>query len=84
MWKSINALNSKYQHIRYDDGLKYAIIFLVFALLQGIGNSLMLWKFLSLGLILARIYRKKFMEKYLKLHLSYFDIPSNSPGFFIN
>ena len=56
MAKAINALNSKYQTIRFDDGLKYAFIFLAFAFLQGIGNCLMLWKFLSLGLTLARIY----------------------------
>ena len=80
MAKAINALNSKYQTIRYDDGLKYAFIFLAFAFLQGIGNCLMLWKFLSLGLTLARIYRKKIMRKYLQFHLSYFDVTTNSPG----
>ena len=80
MAKAINALNSKYQTIRYDDGLKYAFIFLGFAFLQGIGNCLMLWKFLSLGLTLARIYRKKIMKKYLQFHLAYFDVTTNSPG----
>ena len=80
MAKAINALNSKYQTIRFDDGLKYAFIFLAFAFLQGIGNCLMLWKFLSLGLTLARIYRKKIMKKYLQFHLSYFDVTTNSPG----
>ena len=80
MAKAINALNSKYQTVRYDDGLKYAFIFLAFAFLQGIGNCLMLWKFLSLGLTLARIYRKKIMRKYLQFHLSYFDVTTNSPG----
>ena len=80
MAKAINALNSRYQTIRYDDGLKYAFIFLAFAFLQGIGNCLMLWKFLSLGLTLARVYRKKIMRKYLQFHLSYFDVTSNSPG----
>ena len=40
----------------------------------------MLWKFLSLGLTLARIYRKKILAKYLQLHLSYFDVTTNSPG----
>ena len=80
MAKAINALNSKYQTVRYDDGLKYAFIFLAFAFLQGIGNCLMLWKFLSLGATLARIYRKKIMRKYLQFHLSYFDVTTNSPG----
>ena len=80
MAKAINALNSRYQTVRYDDGLKYAFIFLAFAFLQGIGNCLMLWKFLSLGLTLARIYRKKIMRKYLQFHLAYFDVTTNSPG----
>ena len=80
MAKAINALNSKYQTIRYDDGLKYAFIFLAFAFLQGIGNCLMIWKFMSLGQTLARIYRKKLLKKYLSLHLSYFDVNENSPG----
>ena len=80
MAKAINALNSKYQTIRYDDGLKYAFIFLAFAFLQGLGNCLMIWKFLSLGYTLARIYRKKLLKKYLSLHLSYFDVNENAPG----
>ncbi len=80
MAKAINALNSKYQTVRYDDGLKYAFIFLAFAFLQGIGNCLMIWKFMSLGQTLARIYRKKLLKKYLSLHLSYFDVNENSPG----
>jgi len=80
MAKAINALNSSNQTKRYDDGLKYAFIFLAFAFLQGLGNCLMIWKFASLGQTLARIYRKKLLKKYLSLHLSYFDVNENSPG----
>ena len=80
MAKAINALNSKYETIRFDDGLKYAFIFLAFAFLQGLGNCLMIWKFMSLGHTLARIYRKKLLRKYLSLHMSYFDVNENSPG----
>ena len=80
MAKSINALNSRNETKRYDDGLKYSFIFLAFAFLQGLGNCLMIWKFSSLGQTLARIYRKKLLKKYLSLHLSYFDINENSPG----
>ena len=80
MAKAINALNSKYQTIRYDDGLKYSFIFLAFAFLQGIGNCLMIWKFMSLGQTLARNYRKKLLRKYLSLHLSFYDLNENSPG----
>ena len=78
--KTIIALNSRYETVRYDDGKKYAFIFLAFAFLLGIGNCLMVWKFTALGLTLAKIYRKKLMEKYLSFHLSYFDLTKNSPG----
>ena len=40
MSKTIIALNSMYETVRYDDGLKYSIIFLAFALLLGFGDWL--------------------------------------------
>ena len=80
MAKILNALKSKYETKRYDDGLNFAIIFLALALVMGIGNCLMVWQFMTLGLILAKIYRKKLMSKYLSFHLSYFDVSKNSPG----
>ena len=52
------ALNSIYETVRYDDGLKYSFIFFAFAVLLAIFNYLMIWKFMGLGLTLARIYRK--------------------------
>ena len=80
MAKGINGLNSKYESIRYNDGLRYGLIFLSFAFFQFMGNCLMLWKFQSLGMTLARIYRRKILSKYLQFHLSYFDLKANSPG----
>ena len=80
MAKNMIALNSRYETIRYDDGLKYSFIYLAFAIIQGIGNCLMIWKLTSLGYTLSRIYRKKLMAKYLSFHLSYFDVTKNSPG----
>ena len=80
MSKAINALNSTYQTVRFDDGLKYSLIFLALAFAQGLGNCIMIWKFSGLGQTLARIYRKKLLRKYLSMHLSYFDIDANSPG----
>ena len=80
MAKGINGLNSKYENIRYNDGLKYGLFFLSFAFLQFMGNCLMLWKFQSLGMTLAKIYRKKILSKYLQFHLSFFDLKTNSPG----
>ena len=32
--RGTNALNSKYQTVRYDDGLKYSIIYLILGILH--------------------------------------------------
>ena len=80
MAHAMNGLNSKYETIRYDKGLKYSIIFLIFAFIQGLGNFLMIWKFFSIGCTLCRNYRKKILKKYLELHISFYDITTNAPG----
>ena len=80
MAHAMNGLNSKYETVRYDKGLKYSMIFLAFAFLQGAGNFLMIWKFFSIGCTLCRNYRKKILRKYLEMHISFFDITSNAPG----
>ncbi len=63
MSKTINALNSKYQTRRYDEGLKYAFIFLAFAFCQGFGQCLMSWKLICLGHNLSRSFRMIRMAK---------------------
>ena len=80
MAKAMNGLNSKYETIRYDEGLKYSMIMLALALVQGVGNFIMIWKFFSIGCYLCNGYRKKIVRKYLQMHISYFDITENSPG----
>ena len=80
MAHAMNGLNSKYETVRYDKGLKYSMIFLLFAFFQGVGNFLMIWKFFSIGCTLCRNYRKKILRKYLEMHISFFDITSNAPG----
>jgi len=80
MAHAMNALNSKYETIRYDKGLKYSIIFLIFAFIQGLGNFLMIWKFFSIGCTLCRNFRKNVFKKYLQMHISFYDITSNAPG----
>ena len=80
MAHAMNGLNSKYETVRYDKGLKYSMIFLLFAFLQGVGNFLMIWKFFSIGCTLCRNYRKKILRKYLEMHILFFDITSNAPG----
>ena len=80
MGNAMNGLNSRFETIRYDKGLKYALLFLLVAFLQGLGNTLMNWQFMVLGASLVRAYRKKILSKYLQVHLSFFDLTINSPG----
>ena len=80
MAKAMIGLTSKYQTIRYDEGLKYGIIFLLLAFIEGFSNFLMIFMFMRIGVGLARIYRKKILKKYLELHMSFYDITKNSPG----
>ena len=80
MGNAMNGLNSKYETVRYDKGLKYALLFLLVAFLQGLGNTLMNWQFMMMGASLVRVYRKKILRKYLQLHLSFFDLTINAPG----
>lgn len=58
MAHAMNGLNSMYETIRYDKGLKFAMIFLALAFIQGVLNFLMIWMFTRIGVALARIYRK--------------------------
>ena len=80
MGNAMNGLNSKFETVRYDKGLKYALLFLLVAFLQGLGNTLMNWQFMVMGSSLVRVYRKNILKKYLQLHLSFFDLTINSPG----
>ena len=77
---SLNGLNSQDKNNRYKKGLKYNLLFLLISFLQGLGNVLMNWQFMFLGANLVKIYRKKVFEKYLQIHLSFFDLQNNSPG----
>jgi ATP-binding cassette subfamily B (MDR/TAP) protein 1 len=78
--RGVNALNSNYQTIRYDNALKYGIIFLVVGLLNNIIHYIAFTTYFLYGINLAKIYRNKMMRKYLSFHLSYFDLDRNSPG----
>ena len=80
MGKCINSVNSIYQTIRYDNTVKYSLIYLAISLGKSIFHFLTFWKFFDLGIKLAKMYRNKMMRKYLSFHLSYYDIDRNSPG----
>ena len=78
--KIITSLNSKYETKRYDDGLKFSVIFLIIEFLEALFSFFGLWAFYNLGINLAKFYRNKMMKKYLSFHLSYYDLDRNSPG----
>ena len=76
----LQALSSKYTTIRYDNGLKYSLIFLLIECFKIIVYFIMNWTLENLGINLSKIYRKKMMKKYISFHMSFFDIDRNSPG----
>ena len=78
--KCINAVSSEYQTIRYDDGLKFSLIFLSIGVGEGIIDFIAFLLFHTLGINMTRDYRNKMMKKFLNFHLSYFDLDINSPG----
>ena len=78
--KCTKSLNSIYETKRYDDSLKYSIIYIVLVVVESIFNFLENWLFYRLGIKLAKYYRNHLMKKYLSFHLSYYDLERNSPG----
>ena len=72
--KCINGLNSKYQTVRYDESLKYSIIYLILSFGEAVVTFFTFWSFYNLGINLAKMYRNRMMKKYLSFHLSYYDI----------
>ena len=62
------------------EGLKWALLFLVIAFVGGFCIFLKIWKLDGLGSVITSKMRKKVLQKYLELHVGYFDINTNSPG----
>ena len=80
MGKGTNALNSSYQTVIYDDGLKYSIIFLIMGVLHVISYFFFFILLYYLGIDLTKTYRNYLLKKFLSLHIAFFDIDRNSPG----
>ena len=78
--RTINALSSNDDETIRDDGLFYAMMFLILAVVNGVFLFLKIWKFITLGSVITTKMRKLIIDKYLKLHVGYFDIDENSPG----
>ena len=77
---AVNALSSPDMDTVKDDGLLYSLLFLVLAAVNGACVFLKIWKFETIGSVITNELRKKIIDKYLKLHIGYFDLNENSPG----
>ena len=54
--------------------------YLIFAFVGGFCLFLKIWKLEGLGAVITSKMRKHVLQKYLELHVGYYDIDSNSPG----
>ena len=80
MGKSISALSSTDPVKLKKESLKYFFIYLAIGVVGGLTIFIRLWKLQSLGLTISIKIKKKIIEKYLELNMSFFDIDINSPG----
>ena len=78
--KVLIALSPQDKDIIKDDGLKWSLYHLPIAFIGGLSIFLKTWKLDCLGAIITSKMRKKVFNKYLELHLGFFDLDINSPG----
>ena len=77
---AINAFSLSDPDRVKKEGLKWALSHLVIAFVGGFTLFLKIWKLEGLGAVITARMRKKILQKYLELHVGYYDIDSNSPG----
>ena len=80
MGQTINALSSGEPAKLTSQSYKYFTIYMVLGIIGGLTIFIRMWKLQNLGLIISIKIKKKIIEKYLELHMSFFDIDTNSPG----
>ena len=78
--KGTVALTSDYETVRYDEGLKYSIIFLIVGTLHTLSYYSSFYFLYMVGIDVTKSYRNFLLKKYLSLHIAFFDIDRNSPG----
>ena len=71
---------SGHYHLIWHKSLIWCFIFLVVTFLNGFFVFIKLWKLETLGSVITCNMRKEIVEKYLNLHVAYFDIDENAPG----
>ena len=77
---AIGALSQKDINDVKKDGMINALEFLALAIFAGASLWMQNYFFYGLGEILTSKYRKEIFEKFLNLHIGYFDLKENSPG----
>ena len=80
MGNTINALSSKDPAELKKESVKYFLVYLFLGVIGALITFIRMWKLQNLGLIISIKVKKKVIEKYLELHMSFFDIDTNSPG----
>ena len=77
---AVNAFSLKDPDRVKKEGLKWALTHIAVAFIGGFMIFLKIWKLEGLGAVITSRMRKKVLQKYLELHVGYYDIDSNSPG----
>ena len=77
---AINAFSlSDFDEVK-KKGLKWALLHLVLAFGTSVTLFMKIWKLEGLGAVITSRMRKAVLQKYLELHIGYYDIDANSPG----
>ena len=78
--KLINLFSSDDSHKIKKEGLKWCFVHLAIAVFIGLSAYLKLYYLEGLGALITTKMRKKVLQKYLELHVGYYDINTNTPG----
>ena len=78
--RAFSYIASGHYHLIWHESLKWCLIFLAVSFANGFFVFLKLCKLETLGSAITCNMRKEVVEKYLSLHIAYFDIDYNAPG----
>ena len=74
------CISSGHYHLIWHKSLIWCFVFLIVSFCNGFFVFLKLFKLETLGSAITCNMRKEIVEKYLSLHIAYFDIDDNAPG----
>jgi len=74
------CISSRHYHLIWHKSLIWCFVFLIVSFCNGFFVFLKLFKLETLGSAITCNMRKEIVEKYLSLHIAYFDIDDNAPG----